>query len=337
MRGRDTKQASMLCLISPESVVPSEHPLRAVKRLVEVVLRELSPVFEQMYAKTGRPSIPPERLLKATLLMAFYTVRSERMFCEQLSYNLLFSRGRLLQHDVAGHFFRAVVEQARKAGLMSSEHFSVDGTLIEAWASLKSFRPKDDDDSDNNGWADFRGKKRSNETLESKTDPDAKLMRKSNGKEAKLSFCLSAVMENRNDLIAAIDVAKATGYAERESALGMLDRDVPRARRRTLGADAGYDTADFITGCRQRRVSPHVAQNRNRRRSAIDGRTTSPGGYAVSVGLRRMIERIFGWMKTTANFRRSRLRGLAKTTLLGTLVGAAYNVLRLARLTHVAA
>ena len=357
MRGRDTKQSSMLCLISPESVVPAEHPLRAVKRLVEVVLHELSGVFDEMYAKTGRPSIPPERLLKATLLMAFYTVRSERMFCEQLAYNLLFkwfldmdmhepafdptsfgkNRGRLLKHDVAGHFFRAVVEQARKAGLMSSEHFSVDGTLIEAWASLKSFRPKDDDDSDNNGWADFRGKKRSNDTHESKTDPDARLMRKSNGKEAKLSFCLSAVMENRNGLIAAIDVAKATGYAERESALNMLDRDLPRARRRTLGADAGYDTADFIVACRQRRVSPHVAQHRNRRRSAIDGRTTGPGGYAVSVGLRRMIERIFGWMKTTANFRRSRLRGLAKTTLLGTLVGAAYNLLRLARLTRASA
>ena len=246
MRGRDTKQSSMLCLISPESVVPAEHPLRAVKRLVEVVLHELSGVFDEMYAKTGRPSIPPERLLKATLLMAFYTVRSERMFCEQLAYNLLFkwfldmdmhepafdptsfgkNRGRLLKHDVAGHFFRAVVEQARKAGLMSSEHFSVDGTLIEAWASLKSFRPKDDDDSDNNGWADFRGKKRSNDTHESKTDPDARLMRKSNGKEAKLSFCLSAVMENRNGLIA-----------------------LPRARRRTLGADAGYDTADFIVAC----------------------------------------------------------------------------------------
>jgi len=357
MRGRDTKQASMLCLVSPESVVPAEHPVRAVKRLVETVLRELSPVFDEMYAKTGRPSIPPERLLKATLLMAFYTVRSERMFCEQLGYNLLFkwfldmdmhepafdptsfgkNRGRLLQHDVAGHFFGAVVQQARKAGLMSSEHFSVDGTLIEAWASLKSFRPKDDDDSDNNGWADFRGKKRSNDTHESKTDPDAKLMRKSNGKEAKLSFCLSAVIENRNGLIAAIDVAKATGYAERRSALTMLDGDVPRGRRRTLGADAGYDTRDFVGACRQRRVSPHVAQNCNRRRSAIDGRTTSPGGYAVSIGLRRMIERVFGWMKTTANFRRTRLRGLAKTALLGTLVGAAYNILRLARLTHAAA
>jgi len=310
-----------------------------------------------MYAKTGRPSVPPERLLKATLLMAFYTIRSERMFSEQLSYNLLFkwfldmdmhelafdptsfgkNRERLLEHDVAGHFFRAVVEQARAADLMSSEHFSVDGTLIEAWASMKSFRPKDDDDADNNGWADFRGKKRSNVTHESKTDPDAKLMRKSSGKEAKLSFCLSAVMENRNGLIAAIDVAKATGFAERNSALVMLDRDLPRARRRTLGADAGYDTADFVAACRERRISPHVAQNRNRRRSAIDGRTTGPTGYGVSISLRRMIERIFGWMKTTANFRRTRLRGLAKTSMLATFVGAAYNILRLVRLTSAAA
>jgi hypothetical protein len=246
------------------------------------------------------------------------------------------NRDRLLQHDVAGHFFRAVVEQARSAGLMSSEHFSVDGTLIEAWASLKSFRHKGDDGSDNNGWADFRGNKRSNETHESKTDPDARLMRKGNGKEAKLSFCLSAVMENRNGLIAAIDVATATGFAERASALAMLDRDLPCTRRRTLGADAGYDTADFVAACRARRVSPHVTQNRNRRRSAIDGRTTSPSGYRVSISLRRMLERIFGWMKTTANFRRTRLRGLARTTMLGTFVGAAYNILRLARLTAAA-
>jgi len=357
MRGHDSKQASMLCLVSPESVVPADHPLRAVKRLVGSVLQELSPVFDQMYAKTGRPSIPPERLLKATVLMALYTIRSERMFCEQLGYNLLFkwfldmdmhepafdatsfgkNRGRLLQHDVAGHFFRIVVEHARNAGLMSSEHFSVDGTLIEAWASLKSFRPKDDNDSDNNGWADFRGKKRSNATHESKTDPDAKLIRKGNGKEAKLSYCLSAMMENRNGLIAAIDVAQATGYAERTSALTMLDRDLRRARRRTLGADASYDTADFVAACRQRRVSPHVAQNRNRRRSAIDGRTTHSGGYPVSIGVRRMIEKIFGWMKTTANFRRTRVRGLAKTSLLANFVAAAYNLIRLARLAPLAA
>ena len=352
MRGPDSKQASMLCLVSPESMVPAEHPLRAVKRMVEVVLRELSAVFDEMYSKTGRPSIPPERLLKSTVLMALYSVRSERMFCEQLGYNLLFkwfldmdmhepafdpssfgkNRQRLLQHDVAGHFFRTIVDQARKAGLMSSEHFSVDGTLIEAWASLKSFRPKDDNTSDNNGWAGFRGHKRTNDTHESKTDPEAKLMRKGKGKEAKLSYCVSALMENRNGLLASIDIAQATGYAERSSALAMLDRDLTRARRRTLGADAGYDTSDFVADCRQRRVSPHVAQNRNRRRSAIDGRTTSASGYAVSIGVRRMIEKVFGWMKTTANFRRTRFRGLAKTTLAATLVGAAYNLLRLARL-----
>src|ERR1044071_3228486 len=238
MRGRDTKQSSMLCLISPESVVAAEHPMRAVKRLVEVVLRELSGVFDEMYAKTGRPSIPPERLLKATLLMAFYTVRSERMFCEQLAYNLLFkwcldmdmhepafdstsfgkNRGRLLKHDVAGHFFRAVVEQARHAGLMSSEHFSVDGTLIEAWASMKSFRRKDDDDSDNNGWADFEGDKRSNDTHESKTDPESKLFRKGPGREAKLSFMGHALMENRNALLVGFQTSTATGTAERDTA-----------------------------------------------------------------------------------------------------------------------
>jgi transposase len=304
-----------------------------------------------MYSSTGRPSIPPERLLKATVLMALYTVRSERMFCEQLGYNLLFkwfldmdmdepafdattftkNRKRLLAHDVAGHFFRAVVEQGKNAGLMSAEHFSVDGTLIEAWASMKSFRPKDDDLSDSNGWADFRGKKRSNATHESKTDPDARLMRKGKGKEAKLSYCMSVLMENRNGLLAGIDVATATGYAERESALTMLD-ELPAGRRRTLGADAGYDTADFVEACRERRITPHVAQNRSNRRSAIDGRTTHSAGYAVSLGIRRMIERAFGWAKTTANFRRSRLRGLERTAMAGTFIGATYNLLRLTRL-----
>jgi transposase len=352
MRGQDSKQASMLCLISPESVVPPDHPLRAMKSLVEVVLRELSSVFNAMYSHTGRPSIPPERLLKATVLMALYTLRSERMFCEQLGYNLLFkwfldmdmderafdptsftkNRKRLLDHDVAGHFFRTVVEQARKAGLISAEHFSVDGTLIEAWASMKSFRPKDDHDSDNNGWADFRGKKRSNETHESKTDPEARLMRKGKGKEAKLSYCLSALMENRNGLLTSIDLALATGFAERESALAMLDGSVSSSSRRTVGADAGYDTSDFVAACRKRGVTPHVAQNRTNRSSAIDGRTIRWDGYAVSLAIRRMIERIFGWMKTTANFRRTRLKGRAKTAMAASFVGATYNLMRLARL-----
>lgn len=352
MRGQDSKQASMLCLISPESVVRPDHPLRAMKSLVEVVLRELTSVFDAMYSHTGRPSIPPERLLKATVLMALYTVRSERMFCEQLGYNLLFkwfldmdmhepafdptsftkNRKRLLDHHVAGHFFRAVVEKARKAGLMSDEHFSVDGTLIEAWASMKSFRPKDDDDSDNNGWADFRGKKRSNETHASKTDPEAKLMRKGKGKEAKLSYCCSVLMENRNGLLTSVDLALATGFAERESALAMLDGTASSRSRRTVGADAGYDTSDFVAACRKRGVTPHVAQNRSNRRSAIDGRTTRWDGYSVSIAIRRMIERFFGWMKTTANFRRTRLKGRATTAMAATFVGATYNLMRLARL-----
>lgn len=342
----------MLCLINAETIVAPDHPLRVMKSLVEDVLRELSSVFDAMYSHTGRPSIPPERMLKATVLMALYTVRSERMFCEQLGYNLLFkwfldmdmdepafdptsftkNRARLLEHDVAGHFFNCVVEQARKAKMLSAEHFSVDGTLIEAWASMKSFRPKDDSQSDNNGWADFRGKKRSNETHESKTDPEARLMRKGKGKEAKLSYCVSVLMENRNGLLTGIDVALATGFAERQSALTMLDSAALATRKRTLGADAGYDTNDFVAACRSRGVTPHVAQNRCRRRSAIDGRTTHWPGYSASVSIRRMIERVFGWMKTTANFRRTRLKGRAKTAMAATFVGATYNIMRLARL-----
>ena len=342
----------MFSTISTEKVVPHDHPLRAIKQIVEQVLQQLSAVFEQMYSRTGRPSIPPERFLKATLLMALYTVRSERMLCEHLGYNLLFkwfldmavdepafdptsfgkNRARLLEHDVAGRFFQAVVARARQAKLMSAEHFSVDGTLVEAWASMKSFRPKDDDDSDNNGWSDFRGQKRSNETHESKTDPEAKLMRKGKGKEAKLSYCMSVMIENRNGLIAGIDLRQADGYAERTSAVTMLDVE-PRKRRRTLGADAGYHTDDFIEACRQRRVTPHVAQNRDpRKRSRIDGRTTSSPDYEISIGKRRISEQVFGWAKTTGNFRRTRLRGLAKTQQAATFVAAAYNLLRLARL-----
>lgn len=342
----------MLCLINAESVVAANHPLRRVKSLVEDVLRELSSVFDAMYSHTGRPSIPPERMLKATVLMALYTVRSERMFCEQLGYNLLFkwfldmdmhepafdstsftkNRMRLMEHDVAGHFFGSVVEQARKAELLSTEHFSVDGTLIEAWASMKSFRPKDDSQSDNNGWADFRGKKRSNETHESKTDPEARLMRKGKGKEAKLSYCMSVLMENRNGLLTGIDVDLATGFAERQSALALLDNSGMAASRRTVAADSGYDTKDFVAACRDRAVTPHVAQNRSRRRSAIDRRTTRWPGYSVSISIRRRIERIFGWIKTTANFRRTRLRGRAKTAMAATFLGATYNIMRIARL-----
>src|SRR5687767_417392 len=261
MRGDQKKQLSMLTPVTLEHRVPQKHPLRQIKAMADEVLLELSPTFDAMYADTGRRSIPPETLLKSMLLIALYSVRSERMFCEQLDYNLLFrwfldmdmedesfdhssftrNRERLLAHDVAGEFFRAVVERARRQRLMSSEHFSVDGTLIESWASMKSFRPKDDDDDDHNKWASFRGETRSNETHESKTDPDAKLMRKSNGQEAKLVYMGHALMENRNGLLVDVLVNEASGHAERDAALQMVDRSTSTSRRKTLGADRGYD------------------------------------------------------------------------------------------------
>lgn len=362
MRGTDTKQSSMLALMSPESVVPSKHPLRRVKVLADAVLTKLSPTFDGMYSAIGRPSIPPERLLKATVLMALYSVRSERLLCEQLGYNLLFrwfldmdmvepapdhstfsrNRERLLEHDVAGEFFRAVVEQARGEALMSDEHFTVDGTLIEAMASLKSFRPKNEDKDDGKGpppgnpsnrWVDFHGEKRSNETHESKTDPEAKLMRKGMGKEAKLSYSAHALMENRNGLWVDFRVAEANGRAERETALQMVEQARPGDRPITLGADKGYDTRDFVADCRARNVVPHVAQNQHaRRRSAIDQRTTRHAGYTVSQRIRKRVEEIFGWTKTVANFRRTRFRGKARTQLAAYFVGAAYNLLRMAKL-----
>jgi len=344
-------------------VVPAKHALRRVKQLADAVLSTLSPTFDAMYSAIGRPSIPPERLLKATVIMALYSVRSERLLCEQLGYNLLFrwfldmdmiepapdhstfsrNRERLLEHDVAGRFFRAVVEQARREKLMSDEHFTVDGTLIEAMASLKSFRPKEEpkDKDDGNGppqdpgnrWVDFHGEKRSNDTHESKTDPEAKLMRKGLGKEAKLSYSAHALMENRNGLLVDLRIGEANGRAEREIALQMIDGALSRRRRVTLGADKGYDTRDFVEGCRERNVVPHVAQNAHAyRRSAIDSRTTRHAGYAISQRIRKRVEEIFGWAKTIANFRRTRFRGKARTQLAAFFVGAAYNLLRIAKL-----
>ena len=339
----------MLCLVSPESRVPHDHPLRGIKKLADAALRELSPVFDAMYAEAGRASVPPERLLKSLLLIALHSIRSERQFCEQLEYNLLFrwfvdmdmleaafdastfskNRERLMEHEVAALFFATIREQA--SALMSGDHFSVDGTLLEAWASMKSFRPKDDDDSDNNGWGDFRGQKRSNETHESKTDPEAKLMRKGNGREAKLSFAAHALMENRNGLLVDLAVSEANGTCERETALSMLEEHAPSGA--TVGADRGYDTCDFVARTRQTGVTPHVAQHENqRRRSAIDRRTTRHRGYAISQHLRKRIEQIFGWIKTVGGLRRTRFKGRAKTQLAAYMVGAAYNLLRIAKL-----
>ena len=345
----------MLMLMSPESRVPASHPIRRIKKLADDALATLSPTFDEMYSTLGRPSIPPERLLKATLLMALYTIRSERQFCEQLNYNLLYrwfldmdmtedgfdptvfthNRVRLIAHDVAGEFFRAVVEQARAAHLMSSEHFTVDGTLIEAAASLKSFKKKDEDDTKppddpGNPSVDFRGEKRTNDTHESTTDPDAKLARKSNGTTAKLSYSAHALMENRNGLLVDFQIDVADGYAERRVALEMLDETLPGQRRITLGGDRGFNTRGFVEDCRARNVTPHVAEKRMY--SAIDRRTTGTDGYAISLRVRKRVEEIFGWMKTVGNFRKTRYVGLGNNQLAATMIAAAYNLIRMANL-----
>lgn len=349
----------MVMLMSPESRVPKDHPIRRIKKLADEALAKLSPVFDEMYSAVGRPSIPPERLLKATLLMALYTIRSERQFCEQLDYNLLFrwfldmnmdeesfvptvfthNRNRLIAHDVAGEFFRAVIDRARAAHLMSSEHFTVDGTLIEAAASLKSFKKKDDDDTTppddpGNPNVDFHGEKRSNETHESTTDPDAKLARKSNGTTAKLSYSAHALMENRNGLLVDFQVDVADGRAERRMAIEMLDESLPGDRRITLGADRGYDVRSFVDDCRSRNVTPHVAKKKY---SAIDERTSGSDGYAISLRIRKRVEEVFGWMKTVGNFRKTRFVGLGNNQLAATMIAAAYNLIRMARLLGAAA
>jgi transposase len=359
MRGFDRPQATMLTLVNPEQRVPRDHPIRRIKPLAEGALKELSPLFEQMYSEVGRPSIPPERLLKASLLMALYTVRSERLLCEQLEYNLLFrwfldlqwdepgfdhssftrNRARLLSHDVAGEFFHAVVAQARALKLTSDEHFTVDGTLIEAWASLKSLRPKGEEPNDRpppddpgNPSVDFHGERRHNATHQSTTDPEARLAKKGAGKEARLCYTESVLMENRNGLMIDLRVSQATGRAECEQGLAMLE-GVGGLKRITVAADKGYDRAEFVAGCRTLNVTPHVAQNERRPGgSALDLRTTGWPGYGISQRVRKRVEEIFGWLKTVGNFRRTRYRGVDRTRLAAFLAGAAYNLLRIAKL-----
>lgn len=360
MRGTDTKQASMLSLMTPEKRVPANHPLRRVKELSETCLKELSPLFDGMYSNVGRSSIPPERLLKASLLMAFYSVRSERLFCEQLDYNILFrwfldmnmdepsfdhstfskNRDRLIAHDVGREFLATIVAQAKTHGLMSDEHFTVDGTLIEAWASLKSFRKKNENSEDRpppddpgNPSVDFHNEKRSNETHESTTDPESRLAKKGRGKEAKLSYSQHALMENRNGLLVDLRIAEADGIAERQVALEMIEQRLPRTTRITVGGDKGFDTRDFVEVCRWLGATPHVSQNITERRdSNIDARTTRHPGYEISQRIRKRVEEIFGWEKTVGNFRRTRFRGRERTSLASYFLGAAYNLLRMGRL-----
>jgi transposase len=334
-------------------MVPKGHPLRRVKELADQTLTAMSADFDPMYSQVGRPSIPPERLLKSLLLIAFHSVRSERLFCEQLHYNMLFrwfldmgldedafdastfsqNRERLLQHDVGALFLMQVVERAKTMGLMSDDHFSVDGSLIEAWASMKTFQKKDapqkPPDDPGNPTIDFHGEQRSNETHESKTDPDARLARKGNGKESKLAHHAHALVENRNGLVVGIMVTAATGRAEREAALQMLEENHPRGRGSSVGGDKGYDSKDFVRECREMSVTPHVAQKKH---SAIDGRTTRHAGYTVSQRFRKRIEEVWGWMKTVAGFRKTRYRGQPRVNLSAQLFAAAYDLLRIAKL-----
>jgi transposase len=353
MRGAESHQSPLFSYVSLEDRIPKDHPLRVIKALVDPILRDLSPQFDALYATKGRPSIPPEMLLRALLLQILYSVRSERMLMEQLDYNLLFrwfvglnldaevwvpttftkNRDRLLEGEIAHAFFAAVVEQARKRRLLSDEHFTVDGTLLEAWASQKSFRPKDGPPppkgEGRNPDVQFRGEKRSNATHQSTTDPDARLAKKGPGKEAKLSYSANVLMENRHGLIVDTEVTHATGTAEVESALAMLERQPRRARRRTIGADKLYDTKDFVRGARTRGFTPHVAQNTNGRRSTIGGRTTRHVGYAESQKRRKMVEENFGWSKTVGLLRKLRHRGAALVSWVFAFTSAAYNLVRL--------
>jgi transposase len=334
--------------------VPADHPLRPIRVLVDAAVARLSPQFEALYSDVGRPSIPPEQLLRAVLVQVLYTVRSERLLIEQLEYNLLFrwfvglgldepiwdhstfskNRDRLLRGDIADAFFAEVLHEARTRGLLSDDHFTVDGTLLEAWASHKSFRPKDETprppDDPKNPTVNFHGERRKNDTHASTTDPDARLYRKSDGHPARLVYMGHVLMENRSGLVVDATVTPADGYGERDAALVMLDR---RPRRHvTLGADKAYDDPAFVRDLRHMHVTPHVAQNTTKRRSAIDGRTTAPPGYAISQRKRKRVEEIFGWMKTIGLLRKLRHRGGPRVTWIFRFTAAAFNLVRIRNL-----
>jgi len=363
MRGDDDKQDFIFSYISPEQRVPADHPLRPVKAFADDILKGMSQTFDKMYSHTGRPSIPPERLLKSMILMALYSVRSDRLFCETLDYNILFrwfldmsldersfdhsvfskNRDRLLEHEVSRRFFDGVVETARESDLLSDEHFTVDGTLIDAWASMKSFRPKDEkeppttDDDPGNPTVDFRGEKRGNKTHASRTDPDSRLMRKGKGKEAKLCYGFHALMENRNGLVVDVESTLAGTKVERDAALVMVDRLKKKRKRkgvapRTLGGDKGYHAGEFVRDLRKRKIKPHLAMVNGRKTPGLDGRTTRSAGYQISQRIRKRVEEIFGWMKTVGVFRKTRFRGLSRFGEHGLMTAAAYNLMRISRM-----
>lgn len=358
MRGEENLSDGLFSYVRLEDRVAKSHPLRPIRDLVEAVLSGMSGRFAALYSHTGRPSIPPEQLLKALLLQAFFSVRSERQLMEQLDYNLLFrwfvglpmdanvwdattfckNRDRLLEGDVAREFLAAILNERRVKKLLSSDNFSVDGTLIEAWASMKSFRPKDENTPSDDGGGgrnrevDFKGQRRSNETHASTTDEEARLYRKSPGSGATLCFMGHALMENRNGLVVDAVLTPVTGHAERNAALAMIEPFADRARAITLGADRGYDAEDFVNELRAMNVRPHVAQNTSARRSAIDRRTTRHKSYATSIRIRKRIEEAFGWIKTVAGQRKTKFRGVKRAGWAFTLAAAAYNLVRIPKL-----
>jgi transposase len=356
MRGQVDPQSGLFSYFSVEERIPADHPLRRIKPQADAVLGAMSSSFDAMYAEGGRPSVAPERLLKASLLIALYSVRSDRLFCEMLDYNMLFrrfldmrleeasfdhstfskNRARLIEHEIAKEFFAGAIRQAQEQRLLSDEHFTVDGTLIEAWASFKSLKRKDGtppkSGSDGTGMVDFRGEKRSNKTHQSSTDPEAKLMKKGDSQPAKLSFGAHALMENRSGLLIDVVITDSTLY-EPYAAEPLLDRRrQARQKMNTLGADKGYFNKGFVSKLRSRNIAPHIARIEGRSAPGLDARTTRHEGYAISQRKRKRIEEIFGWMKTIGGFRRTRFVGIAKAQLAAYMVGAAYNLLRMARL-----
>jgi transposase len=352
----------MLTTLSPDSLIPADHPIRRIRVVVDAVLGELDEVFDEMYASSGRSSVPPETLLKATVLMAMYSIRSERAFCERLNYDLSFkwfldmridqpafdastfskNRRRLLDHDIADEFFAAVVRQAKLRRYTSSDHFSVDGTLLEAWASHKSFKPKNQDPTPPTGGGEpsagrnaevgWHGEKRSNETHESTTDPDARLYRKSNNTAATLCYSGHLLIEHRNGLIVDSELTAVDGYAERATAIDMLGRLPKTTRRRTVAGDKGYDTKGFVADARALGFTPHIAQHTNGRRSAIDGRTTRHPGHAISMRKRKRVEEPFGWVKTVGGGRKLRYRGRERNRAWFKITTAVYNMIRITTL-----
>jgi transposase len=348
----------MLSTLTPDDLVPPDHPIRRIRVIVDKALEALHDQFEAMYSRVGRPSIAPERLLKASLLIALYSVRSERQFCERLQYDLLFkwflnmnindpafepttfskNRERLLDHEVAHRFFEAVRGEAERRRLLSDDHFTVDGTLLEAWASVKSFRPKDDDaapPSGRNPEVDFHGQRRRNDTHQSTTDPEARLAKKSKGTAAKPSYAGHVLMENRHGMVVGAALTEANGYVERDTALRLLRqrrRERGYGRRWTVGGDKAFDTQDFVAGCRGLRTTPHVAQHTSGRRSAIDERTTRHAGYGVSQRVRKRVEEIFGWKKTVGGGRKLRYIGRRRNEAWMLVTVAAFNLVRMVNL-----